>query len=60
MLSIQKSVKVFRLGQLTVKIFPTIQEMGNTAAQEVANKICELLGYKPEINMIFAAAPFTR
>lgn len=49
--------KVFQQELLTVKIFPSIQQMGNNAATEVANKICELLETKAEINMIFASAP---
>ena len=59
MLSIlnETETKVFQQDKLTVKIFPTIQEMGSTAAKEVADRICKLLERKPEINMIFAAAP---
>ncbi|MDD2284984.1 MAG: glucosamine-6-phosphate deaminase [Paludibacter sp.] len=43
--------------KLTVKILPTRKEMGQKAAVEVAEKICELLAVKEELNMIFAAAP---
>lgn len=57
MSSIQNEIKMLHKGRLTVKIFPTIQQMGATAAKEVAEKICELLKQKEEINMIFAAAP---
>lgn len=50
-------MKTIKKDKLTVKVFSTIQEMGHTAAQDVADKICELLAEKEEINMIFAAAP---
>ena len=38
MLSIvnETETKVFQQNQLTVKIFPTVQQMGKAAAQEVA------------------------
>ena len=59
MLSIlnETKTKVFQQEQLTVRIFPSIQEMGSAAAKEVGDQICRLLESKPEINMIFAAAP---
>lgn len=59
MLSIvnETETKVFQQNQLTVKIFPTVRQMGRFAAQEVADRICNLLEEKAEINMIFAAAP---
>ena len=62
MLSIvnESEVKVFQQELLTVKIYPTLQQMAcpdSEAAKEVANKICKLLEKKAEINMIFAAAP---
>ena len=59
MLSIvnETETKVFQQNQLTVKIYPTVQQMGKAAAQEVADRICNLLEGKAEINMIFAAAP---
>lgn len=50
-------MRLFTQGKLTVKAFPTIQQMGECAAKEVADKVCELLKKKAEINMIFAAAP---
>lgn len=53
----ETETRVFREEQLTVKIFPSIQEMGSVAAKEVADRICSLLQNKSEINMIFAAAP---
>ncbi len=42
---------------LKVKVYPTTEEMGAGAAEDVARKITELLSQKEEINMIFAAAP---
>ena len=62
MLSIlnETKTKVFQQEQLTVRIFPSIQEMGSVAAKEVGDQICRLLESKPEINMIFAAAPLTK
>ena len=59
MLSIvnESETKVFQQELLTVKIYPTLQQMGNEAAKEVADRICKLLEEKAEINMIFAAAP---
>lgn len=59
MLSIlnETKTKVFQQEQLTVRIFPSIQKMGSVAAKEVGDQICRLLESKPEINMIFAAAP---
>lgn len=57
MLSTLNETFLFQQEKLTVKMFPSIQQMGQCAATEVTNKICELLKYKAEINMIFAAAP---
>ncbi len=42
---------------LTVKIYQNRAEMGAAAADDIADKIREILGRKEEINMIFAAAP---
>ena len=42
---------------LKVKIYTTTEEMGLAAAEDVAQRIMALLSEKPEINMIFAAAP---
>ena len=53
----EENVKTFMKEKLTVKIFPTRDEMGTEAALNVASKINELLQSKDEINMIFAAAP---
>lgn len=50
-------MKVFKKEELTVKISPTREEMGNEAAKNVISTINELLQKKDEINMIFAAAP---
>lgn len=57
MSSTLNETRLFQQDLLTVKIFPSIQEMGKCAATEVTDKICELLKEKTEINMIFAAAP---
>ena len=45
MLSIlnETKTKVFQQEQLTVRIFPSIQEMGSVAAKEVGDQICRLL-----------------
>ena len=48
---------MFTKEMLVVKIFSTREEMGKKAAEDVSRKINELLSQKPEINMIFAAAP---
>lgn len=47
----------FSKEKLLVKVFPTRQEMGKEAAEDVAGKIKEFLQWKNVINMIFAAAP---
>lgn len=59
MLSIvnETETNIFQQEQLTVKVYPTIQQMGKEAAQDVADRVCKLLKEKEEINMIFAAAP---
>ena len=59
MLSIlnETKTKVFQQEQLTVRIFPSIQRDGQCSRKEVGDQICRLLESKPEINMIFAAAP---
>lgn len=54
---IEKKLTTLVTEKLTVKILPTRKEMGQKAAREVAEKICEILAVKEEINMIFAAAP---
>ena len=53
----EKDMTTFMKEKLTVKIFPTREEMGTDAAQDVAKTINELLQKKEELNMIFAAAP---
>ncbi len=50
-------MKTYKVDKLTVKIFETRKEMGEVSAKEISAKIKELLTVKPEINMIFAAAP---
>lgn len=47
----------FKKDGLLVKIFKTRSEMGKAAADDIAECIKKCLSKKPEINMIFAAAP---
>ena len=47
----------FKKDKLCVKIFDTREEMGKTAAMEIATCLKKLLCEKDEVNMIFAAAP---
>lgn len=47
----------FIRGKMKVKIYETRDEMGEGAADDIANAIKKLLAEKEEINMIFAAAP---
>lgn len=42
---------------LKVKVFDTRQQMGESAAKDVIDKIKELLGQQDLVNIIFAAAP---
>lgn len=48
---------IFKKDKLTVKAYPTTDEMSDHAAVDVSSKIKELLQKKETINMIFAAAP---
>ena len=50
-------MKSYQKDTLTVNIYPTRAEMGAASARDIREKIVELLAQKPEINMIFAAAP---
>ncbi len=50
-------MKSFKKDNLTIKVNKTRDEMGKTAALDIREKIKDLLAVKPEINMIFAAAP---
>ena len=50
-------MKEFTKDLLRVKVMPNRTEMGKVAAADVHEKILELLQKKPEINMVFAAAP---
>lgn len=50
-------VVTFKKENLEVKIFPTREEMGEDAANDVLNALRKLLKEKEEVNMIFAAAP---
>ncbi|NLY17383.1 MAG: glucosamine-6-phosphate deaminase [Clostridiaceae bacterium] len=50
-------LKELTAGKLKVRIYDNRKSLGANAALDVASKIRELLKEKPEINMIFAAAP---
>lgn len=51
------SLKEFDKDKLVVKVFDTRKEMGDCAGKEAAVVIRELLSFKEEINVMFAAAP---
>jgi glucosamine-6-phosphate deaminase len=53
-LGLKKEILVDRL---KVKVYDTKKTMGEAAAKETILRIKELLTYKPQINMVFAAAP---
>lgn len=46
-----------KVDKLQVNIYDTRAAMGAAAALDIKNKFCELLATKPQINVIFAAAP---
>ena len=46
-----------KVDKLQVNIYDTRAAMGAAAARDIKNKFCELLTKKPQINVIFAAAP---
>ena len=50
-------MKTFEKDSLKVKVLDTTAQMGQCAADELAERIKLLLKEKEEINMIFAAAP---
>lgn len=50
-------IKTEQTGTLVVRIYDTRAEMGHAAGNDAADVIVALLEKKPEINMIFAAAP---
>ncbi len=49
--------RVEQVDKLTVKIYPTREEMGQYAAQEAIEYIKALMEEREELNIIFAAAP---
>lgn len=49
--------RTFKADKLSVNIYDSRRNMGEAAASDIAACIKELLGRKPEIYMIFAAAP---
>lgn len=50
-------MKSYKVDKLAVEIYENRVLMGEAAARDIKQKIAELLAVKPEINMIFAAAP---
>ena len=50
-------MKSYKVDKLWVEIYENRVLMGEAAARDIKQKIAELLAVKPEINMIFAAAP---
>lgn len=50
-------MKSFKKDLLTVNIYETRAEMGQSAARDIKERIIALLAVKDSINMIFAAAP---
>ena len=50
-------MKAYKVDKLSVEIYENRVLMGEAAARDIKQKIAELLAVKPEINMIFAAAP---
>lgn len=51
------NIKEFKKDNLKVNVFDTREDMGKKAAQDVINKMKELLLKNDEVNMVFAAAP---
>ena len=49
-----------KVDKLQVNVYDTRAAMGAAAARDIKNKFCELLATKPQINVIFAAAPSQR
>jgi len=50
-------VKEFRVDKLNTKIFDNREEMGSAAAENVFQRINELIKEKDELRIVFAAAP---
>ena len=50
-------VSSFQADKLKVQVYATRNEMGIAAAKDVAATIRDLLTYKSEVNIVFAAAP---
>ncbi|MDB5135891.1 MAG: glucosamine-6-phosphate deaminase [Mucilaginibacter sp.] len=50
-------IRELRTEELEVRIYPKRLDMGNAAADIVANRIAQLLNGQEFVNMIFAAAP---
>ena len=43
--------------KLTIRLFPTREEMGKESAREAVSILRDFISYKEEVNVIFAAAP---
>lgn len=50
-------VKQWKIDNLNVEVYSNRQEIGDAAGKAIARKMRELLAVKPQIRMIFAAAP---
>lgn len=50
-------MRIIKKNRLTTRIYPSREEMGAAAAQDIAACIAKLLKERETINMIFAAAP---
>ena len=52
-----EKLKNFKKDNLKIEVFPDRRSLGIKAAESVAIKIKEILEKKPEVRMVFAAAP---
>ena len=50
-------MKSFQKDLLQIKIYPSREEMGQSAANDVAEAICIVLKQKDNVNIVFGAAP---
>ena len=50
-------IQSFTRDKLTIHIYPSREELGRASANDVGNKIKELLSKQDHVNIIFAAAP---
>ncbi len=49
--------KQFKVGELSVRVFDTREEMGQAAAKDAEQRINRLIADKGAVNIVFAAAP---